>query len=124
VIHTSKFFVVKRRLGGNFLATLPTSYFRKRIGSAGFDKILSAAVAMHGESAIEDEMCVDTTVQEKNTTFPTDAKQYRKIHGHLLKLTRAEGIQLPRTHEKKSNNSSSTHVMPAMQKTVKRPSAP
>lgn len=76
------------------------TYFRKRIGSAGFEKILSASVALHGESAMEEEMCVDTTVQEKSTTFPTDAKQYRKLHGHLLKLARTEGIQLPRTHEK------------------------
>jgi len=76
------------------------TYFRKRIGSAGFEKILSASVALHGESAIEEEMCVDTTVQEKNTTFPTDAKQYRKIHGHLLKLARTESISLSRTHEK------------------------
>ncbi len=76
------------------------TYFRKRIGPMRFEKILSASVAPHGESAIEEEMCIDTTVQEKNTTFPTDAKQYRKIHGHLLKLARAEGIQLPRTHEK------------------------
>jgi len=76
------------------------TYFRKRIGSAGFEKILSVSVALHGESAIEEEMCIDTTVQEKNTTFPTDAKQYRKIHGHILKLARAEAIQLPRTHEK------------------------
>jgi IS5 family transposase len=43
---------------------------------------------------------VSRTDTKKNTTFPTDAKQYRKIHGHLLKLARAEGIQLPRTHEK------------------------
>jgi IS5 family transposase len=76
------------------------TYFRKRIGSAGFEKIFAASVALHGESAIEEEMCIDTTVQEKNTTFPTDAKQYRKIHGHLLKLARTEGIQLSRTHEK------------------------
>ncbi len=80
--------------------------FRKRIGSAGFaprghvEKILSVSIALRGESAIEEEMCVDTTVQEKSSTFPTDAKQYRKIHGHLLKLARAEGINLPRTHKK------------------------
>lgn len=74
--------------------------FRKRIGPVGFEKILSVSVVLHGEAAIEEEMCVDTTVQEKNTTFPTDAKQYRKIHGHLLKLARTEGIKLPRTHEK------------------------
>lgn len=76
------------------------SYFRKRIGAEGYEKILSVSIALHGESAIEEEMCVDTTVQEKNTTFPTDAKQYRKIHGHLIKLARAEGIGLPRTYEK------------------------
>ena len=76
------------------------SYFRKRIGPGGFEKILSVSVALHGESAIEDEMCIDTTVQEKNTTFPTDAKQYRKIHGHLLKLARTEGMRLTRTYEK------------------------
>jgi IS5 family transposase len=39
-------------------------------------------------------------VQEKNITFPTDAKQYRKIHGQLLKLAREEGIALTRTYEK------------------------
>jgi len=76
------------------------TYFRKRIGSEGFEKMLSVSIALHGESAIEEEMCVDTTVQEKNTTFPTDAKHYRKIHDHLLKLARTEGIILPRTHEK------------------------
>jgi IS5 family transposase len=76
------------------------TYFRKRIGSEGFEKILSVSVALHGEAAIEAEMTADTTVQEKNTTFPTDAKQYRKIHGQLLKLARAESIQLSRTHEK------------------------
>ena len=76
------------------------SYFRKRIGSSGFEKILAASIALHGETAIEEEMCVDTTVQEKNTSFPTDAKQYRKIHSRLLKLARTEGIRLSRTHEK------------------------
>jgi len=76
------------------------TYFRKRIGSEGFEKILSTSIALHGEAAIEEEMTADTTVQEKNTTFPTDAKQYRKIHSQLLKLARTEGIKLPRTHEK------------------------
>ncbi|VAX14002.1 hypothetical protein MNBD_GAMMA24-1465 [hydrothermal vent metagenome] len=47
-------------------------------GPMGFEKILFASVALHGESALEAEICVDTTGQEKNTTFPTDAKQYRK----------------------------------------------
>ena len=76
------------------------TYFRKRIGSAGFEKILAASIVLHEEKACEDEMCIDTTVQEKNITFPTDAKQYRKIHGQLLKLARKEGLTLTRTYEK------------------------
>ncbi len=44
-------------------------------------------------------MCIDTTVQEKNIIFPTDAKQYRKIHQHLLKIARQEHIILTRTYE-------------------------
>ena len=76
------------------------TYFRKRIGPEGFEKILAVSIVLHEEKACEDEMCMDTTVQEKNITFPTDAKQYRKIHGQLLKLAREEGIALTRTHEK------------------------
>ena len=64
----------------------PTSLtkFRNRIGSAGHEKILLIS------SACEDEMCIDITVQEKNITFPTDAKQYQKIHRHLLKGAQKE----------------------------------
>ena len=80
----------------------PTSLtkFRNRIGSDGFEKILSVSIAMHQEKISENEMCIDTTVQEKNITFPTDAKQYQKIHHHLLKIARAEHIALTRTYEK------------------------
>lgn len=80
----------------------PTSLtkFRNRIGSDGHEKILAVSIAMHQEKVNEDEMCIDTTVQEKNTTFPTDAKQYLKIHRHLLKLARKDNILLTRTYEK------------------------
>jgi IS5 family transposase len=84
----------------------PTSltHFRKRIGVEGHEKILSVSIMLHAEKvAQEDEICIDTTVQEKNITFPTDAKQYRKIHGKLLKLARREGIPLDRTYEKEVN---------------------
>ncbi len=81
----------------------PTSmtHFRKRVGVAGHEKILAASINLHAKKVeVEDEICIDTTVQEKNITFPTDAKQYRKIHGKLLKLARREGISLDRTYEK------------------------
>jgi IS5 family transposase len=76
------------------------TYFRKRIGSKGFEKILEVSIGLHRQKIQEDEMCIDTTVQEKNITFPTDAKQYRKIQGHLLKIARRENIGLTRTYEK------------------------
>lgn len=73
--------------------------FRKRLGASGFEKILAVSIALHGEEALEEEVHIDTTVQEKNITFPTDAKQYRKVRAHAVKLARREGIALSRTYE-------------------------
>ena len=75
-------------------------YFRKRIGDKGFEKILAVSIVIHGDKAVEEEVCIDTTVQEKNITFPTDAKLYRKIIVRCLKLARLHGIQLRRTYAK------------------------
>jgi IS5 family transposase len=41
--------------------------------------ILAVSAQMHGERAKESEVVVDSTVQEKNVTYPLDTKQYRKI---------------------------------------------
>jgi IS5 family transposase len=76
------------------------SDFRKRIGPGGSEKILATSIALHEEKVCENEVCIDTTVQENNNTFSTDAKQYRKVHGQLLKLAREEGIAPARIHEK------------------------
>jgi len=54
-------------------------YFRKRLGAEGFEKILAVSVSIHGEEIEEKEACIDTTVQEKNITFPTDDKLHRKV---------------------------------------------
>jgi transposase, IS5 family len=75
-------------------------YFRKRIGAAGFEKILAASIALHGAAVLEDEVCVDTTVQEKNITFPTDAKLYRKIIVRCWRIAHEHGIALSRTYAK------------------------
>lgn len=75
-------------------------YFRKRIGEQGFEKILASSIVIHGERAFEKEVCIDTTVQEKNITFPTDAKLYRKVIVYCLKLAKAEGIKLRRSYAK------------------------
>ena len=55
------------------------TYFRRRIGEDGVRKIFEVSVALHGDKAKETEVVVDSTVQEKNITFPTDAKLLTKI---------------------------------------------
>jgi IS5 family transposase len=57
------------------------THFRNRISKDGAEQILAAMIGLHGESAKEEEVVVDTTVQEKNITFPTDTKLTAKIEG-------------------------------------------
>ena len=54
-------------------------HFRKRIGLEGIEKIFVHSVQLHGSDACEEQVLSDTTVQENNTTFPTDAKLAKKI---------------------------------------------
>lgn len=55
-------------------------HFRKRIGESGIEKIFALSVRMH-EAKMNTSRFVlsDTTVQENNTTFPTDAKLCKKV---------------------------------------------
>lgn len=54
-------------------------HFRNRIGESGIELILKESIRINGDDAHDDNINVDTTVQEKNITFPTDAKLHRKI---------------------------------------------
>lgn len=77
------------------------TYFRKRIGSEGFEKILTVSIKVHGKEELEKEdIHADTTVQEKNVTYPTDDKLYLKIIGRALKLARIQRIKLRRSFSK------------------------
>jgi IS5 family transposase len=49
-------------------------HFRKRIGESGAELILKESIRINGKDAEDPNVNVDTTVQEKNITFPTDAK--------------------------------------------------
>ncbi len=49
-------------------------HFRNRIGIKGVEKILEVSIKLHGKSSKENDVVIDTTVQEKNITFPTDVK--------------------------------------------------
>jgi IS5 family transposase len=69
-------------------------YFRKRVGGKGVERILALTIELHGEKAKEDEVIIDTTVQEKNITHPTDAKLYARIIEHCWRMADKEGIPL------------------------------
>lgn len=92
-----------------FQQTLPCDsteliHFRKRIGKEGFENLFQMSVALHGRAALEDNVNIDTTVQEKNITYPTDAKLAIKIINRLNKLAKKKGIQQRRTYVKEVKN--------------------
>jgi len=75
-------------------------YFRQRIGEAGMQGILQVTVRLHGDKAQEKEVVVDTTVQEKNITHPTDTKLAHKIIRRCWKLADRNGVKLRRRYRK------------------------
>ena len=75
--------------------------FRKRIGTIGAEKIFKISLLVNAKEITGKEMklvMIDSTVQEKNITFPTDTKLYRKIIARVLKMARKEDIELRRTY--------------------------
>jgi len=76
------------------------AHFRKRIGPEGVDLLFQVSVRLHGKEAQEETVNIDTTVQEKNITYPTDGKLAIKIINRLNKLAKAHGIQQRRTYGK------------------------
>jgi len=68
-------------------------HFRKRIGAEGIELIFKESVRVNGDDSDDPDVSVDTTVQEKNITFPTDSKLHRKIIGKCQQI--AEREQLP-----------------------------
>lgn len=78
--------------------------FRQRIGVAGVKRLFGLSVSLHGKAAQETTVLVDTTVQEKAITYPTDSKLLIKIINRLNKLSKAQGIQQRRTFVKETKS--------------------
>jgi len=80
-------------------------HFRKRIGVKGADKILEVSVRMQDKKDLcSKAVLVDTTVQEKNITYPTDTKQYRKIITKCVKIAQKEGVTLRQSYKRTVKN--------------------
>lgn len=74
--------------------------FRQRIGKKGMELIFKVSVQLHGACAEEKQVLIDTTVQEKNITYPTDGKLAIKMIHHLHKIAKKEQLNLRRTFVK------------------------
>jgi len=87
------------------LPCVPTELvaFRNRIGQAGMELILQESIRINTPkdgTDIGTTISVDTTVQEKNITYPTDDKLYKKIIVKCLAIAKKEAIKLRQTYAK------------------------
>ncbi len=73
-------------------------YFRKRIGSKGVEKILEISVKIHGKQATSHVVTIDSTVQPKNITYPTDAKLRRRIIEKCKKIAEETGVNVRQSY--------------------------
>jgi IS5 family transposase len=74
----------------------PTEFihFKNRIGKEGAEKLLKVSVQLFGKEAQEKEVLIDSTVQDRNITYPTDAKQHKRITEKVNKIAKQEAILL------------------------------
>ena len=72
--------------------------FRKRIGVEGVELILKESIRINGKDGDEDTLSADTTVQEKNITYPTDTKLHKKIIAKCVGIAKAEGVELRQSY--------------------------
>ena len=73
-------------------------HFRHRIGEEGVELILKESIRVNGNDSHDPEVSVDTTVQEKNITFPTDDKLYKKIIAKCQQIAQTEGLPVRQTY--------------------------
>lgn len=72
--------------------------FRKRIGEEGVELILKESIRVNGKDADDENLTGDTTVQEKNITYPTDDKLYKKIITKCNSIAQKEDVELRQSY--------------------------
>ena len=80
--------------------------FRKRIGEPGCELLLKATIGAGVRSGTVRErdfgrVTVDTTVQEKAVSFPTDSKLLNRSRERLARLCAANGVKLRQSYARK-----------------------
>ena len=77
-------------------------YFRKRIGESGVEKVFKHSIDLHHKDSQDPNVSIDSTVQEKNITYPTDSKLQKKIIDKCVKIAKQEGLKLRRSYKRTS----------------------
>lgn len=72
--------------------------FRKRIGSEGVELIFKESIRVNGTDSNDPHLSGDTTVQEKNITYPTDDKLHKKIISKCQSIAKSEGVELRQSY--------------------------
>ncbi len=77
-------------------------HFRHRIGEQGIEKILKHSIDKHGKDGNDKHVSIDSTAQEKNISYPTDAKLHKKIIDKCVKQAKKSNIALRRSYKRTS----------------------
>ena len=80
--------------------------FRQRIGESGCEKILQVTVSAGVQSRTVKasdfkRVTVDTTVQEKAVSYPTDSKLLNRSRERLVRLCQRHGVRLRQSYARK-----------------------
>ena len=83
--------------------------WRKRVSEAGMEKLLGETITTGLDIGVlkkssMSKLNVDTTVQEKAISFPTDAKLYHRMRERLVELSKEHGVILRQSYKYKSKN--------------------
>lgn len=76
-------------------------HFRNRIGEKGIELIFQESISVNNEEDDDrhhDVAFIDSTVQEKNITYPTDAKLHKKIVRKVLGIVHELGLPLRQSY--------------------------
>jgi IS5 family transposase len=75
--------------------------FRQRLGEEGIERILKLSIDLFDKREIQErQILVDSTVQEKNITYPTDTKLQKKIIEKCRDIAKDEGIVLRQSYKR------------------------
>lgn len=80
------------------------SRWRKRLKDLGAEKLLEETIALGLKTEVITKkelkkVIIDTTVQEKNITYPTDSKLYKKGIDLVVKSAKVSGIELKQNYK-------------------------